>query len=318
MDIRLNQPNQVMEPLSVPELQEKPGYIYQVKWDGVRILCHIETKQVRLWNKRLNERTLQYPELEQAARLVKAGSAILDGEVVVLKNGKPSFPSVMSRDNCRTLAAVNRQQAVMPAQYMVFDLLYLDGQALDQIPLGERREMLNHCFEPGSGIHLVEDFYQGALLFDAVKNQSMEGVVAKREDSPYIQGKHHQAWFKHKNRLRLNAVVGAFILEGRQLKSLVLGLMHEKGLVYIGRASTGLNEDQKTLLLKDLPGLKSELSPFQSTLPGHKNLVYIRPVLTVLVEFAEWSEDLRLRSPVIVGFSPKPPEECQLAVPSPS
>jgi len=311
MAIALNQPNPVMEPILAYDLHDEPGFIYQVKWDGVRILCHLDKSQIRLWNKRLHERTLQYPELQQAARCFKADNAIVDGEAVALKNGKPSFPAVMSRDNCRTAASVKRQSKNLTVDYMIFDLLYLNGRALTDFPLRERKQMLAGIFLPRAGIHLIEDFQQGTSLYQAVKEQAMEGIVAKLESSRYVPGKHHKSWFKYKNRLRATAVVGALLMEGQRVKSLLLGLYHENHLVYIGRAGTGLNEEQRLSLFRELSALKSDTSPFRERL-SLCNLVYLKPVLTVLVEFAEWSEDLRLRSPVILGFSDQAARACRL------
>lgn len=311
MVIGINQPNPVMEPVLAHDPQDQPGFIYQVKWDGVRILCHLVNNQVRLWNKRLNERTLQYPELQQAGCCLKTPSAIVDGEVVVLKNGKPSFPAVMSRDNCRTAASVNRHSKNLAIDYMIFDLLYLNGQPLTNVPLLERKQKLKSVFLPLEGIHLVEDFSQGSALFQATVNQQMEGIVAKLGNSCYVPGKHHRLWFKYKNRLRVTAVVGALLMEGKRVKSLLLGLYQKERLIYIGRASTGLNEDQKLSLSRELAAIKSDTSPFAERI-NSPNLIYLKPVLTVLVEFAEWSEELRLRSPVILGFSDQTALKCSL------
>lgn len=311
MQIGLNQPIAVMEPVLAHDLNDAPGFIYQVKWDGVRILCHLKGSQIRLWNKRLHERTLQYPELQRASQCLQAESAILDGEAVVLKNGKPSFPAVMSRDNCRSTASVYRHSQNLMVDYMVFDLLYLNDKALTHLPLLERKQMLKEVFIPQGGINLVEDFRQGAALYKAIKDQEMEGVVAKADNSIYVPGKHHKSWFKYKNRLRTTAVVGALLIEGKRVKSLLLGLYQDERLIYIGRASTGLNEEQKLALYRELPAIKADASPFAERLSS-RSLIYLRPFLTVLVEFAEWSEDLRLRSPVILGFSDQTARECQL------
>lgn len=311
MQIVLNQPLTVMEPVLAHNLLEAPEYIYQVKWDGVRILCHLQGSQIRLWNKRQHERTMQYPELQQVSLCLQAQNAIVDGEAVVLKNGKPSFPAVMSRDNCRTAASVNRQSQNVVVDYMIFDLLYLNGRPLTDLPLRERKQMLDELFLPQKGIHLVEDFQQGASLYQAVKAQEMEGVVAKLGNSRYVPGKHHKSWFKYKNRRRTTAVVGALLMEGQRVKSLLLGLYQNSELIYIGRASTGLNEAQKLALARELSAIKCDTSPFAERL-SPRNFIYLKPALTVLVEFAEWSEDLKLRSPVILGFSDQPARDCSL------
>lgn len=312
MDIALNSPISPMEPLLAHDVQDNDGWVYQVKWDGVRILCHLENKRVWLWNKRLHQRTAQYPELQKAASLIKGSSAIIDGEAIVIKNGRPSFPAIMSRDSSRNDSLIRKNQKSLPVEYMVFDLLYLDGQNLSNLPLNERRNLLENTVASEPPVHLVENFACGTLLYKAVKKERLEGIVAKDVKSCYISGKSHRAWFKYKIRLQCQAVIGGFIKQGNNLKSLHIGLFQGRRLNYIGRVSTGLDESTRSVLMHELSNMSIPSSPFVQPVASLGNTIFVRPVLTVSLEFTEWTEDLNLRQPVIIGFSTRRAEDCRM------
>ncbi|HWP98416.1 MAG TPA: non-homologous end-joining DNA ligase [Syntrophomonadaceae bacterium] len=312
MNTLLSTPCPVMEPVLDHHLQDHIDFCYQLKWDGVRILCHMSAGQVRLWNKRQHERTIQYPELQNLPRYIKGSTAILDGEAVVLRNGKPSFPAIMSRDRCLSVTRAAGQKPLHTVEYMIFDLLHLDGQNLTGLPLAERHRLLEDRFYPSESFHLVEDFAQGTLLFAAVKEQGLEGIVAKNRNSLYHPGKSHRDWFKYKNRQRCQAVVGGYLRSGSQIKSLLLGLFQGEQLVYIGKAGSGLNDRERADLAQELPKLNMDSSPFINLSRKARDVNFVHPLLVLWVEFAEWSDDLRLRDPVITGFSSQPPEECHL------
>lgn len=312
MDLALNSPITPMEPILAREVKDLNDWVYQVKWDGVRILCHIDNNQVWLWNKRLHQRTIQYPELQKAASLLKASSAILDGEAVVIKNQRPSFPAIMSRDNSRSELLIRQQRKSHPVEYMIFDLLYLDGRNLSDMPLLERRSMLEPILSCEPPLYLVENFPIGSTLFDAVKNEKMEGMVAKYGKSRYVPGKGHHAWYKYKTRLECQAVIGGFVRQGKRLKSLLVGLYDEGRLQYAGRVGTGLNESSRSILMEELSKMQVSSSPFAGPITRFRNVVFVRPLITLTIEFAEWTEDLCLRQPVITGFSHRQAEDCQL------
>ncbi|MGI5922010.1 MAG: non-homologous end-joining DNA ligase [Syntrophomonadaceae bacterium] len=302
----------VMEPVLHPEPFDDPDFIYQVKWDGVRILSFIKQNGVQLWNKRNHERSVQYPELQALDRQIKGWQAILDGEVVVLKNGKPSFPAVMRRDRSANQPTIEYMQKLLPIDYMVFDILSYEGKELLDYPLDYRQKLLADVLEPGERVHLVDNFSQGTGLFEAIKAQDLEGVVAKKPSSRYISGKHHKAWFKIKYRRQQNCVVGGYTLRGVTINSLLLGVFQDGRLMYCGKAGTGLNSAEWDELSRQLPHLEINASPFANLTEPGRGFHFVIPQLAVKVEFAEWSEDIQLRSPVIKGFVDLSPEACVL------
>ncbi len=307
----MNSPIVPMEPILARELKDQADWTYQVKWDGVRLLCHLDNQQIWLWNKRLHQRSVQYPELQQATRLLKASSAIIDGEAVVIKNQRPSFPAIMSRDNSRSHSLIRQNLKSLPVEYMIFDLLYLNGRNLCYLPLSERRILLEKILICEAPFNLVEDFPRGSMLFEAIKLNDMEGIVAKSLNSQYVSGKEHNSWFKYKVRLQCHAVIGGFIKQGNRLKSLLVGLFAEDRLYYIGRASTGLNESSRDTLMSEFSKMGIPNSPFTGSAAPLKDAAFVSPVLTVVIEFAEWTYDLNLRQPVIIGFSTREPRDCR-------
>lgn len=299
-----------MEPLPGTVLPEGEEYLYQVKWDGIRIIAILDRGKARLFNKHLRERTNQYPELHDLPRRIKAQSAVLDGEIVVLRNGKPSFPDVMRRANC----VVNKQTGLMqisyPIEYMLFDLLYLNGQNLMNLPLLERQIHLGNIVAEKDYLHLVENFADGPALFKAVQSMNMEGVVAKKNDSHYIQGKKHQSWLKIKCLRRQDCLVGGFTLRGKRVNSLLLGAYREGALFYIGKAANGLDSGSLQILSEQLPLLEISETPFVNISGKPPEMHFVKPELGIQAEFLEWTDDLKMRSPVIKNFALIGPETC--------
>lgn len=291
-----------MEPVSCDQVFDRDDYLYQVKWDGVRMLAYIEAGRVTLINKRHHDRTLQYPELQELPAHIKAHHAILDGEIVVLKEGKPSFTSVMSRDNLRDAMRIEQVRKSLPINYMVFDLLLLNGDDLTHQTLEYRQELLDKTIRAGNWLHLVEDFDQGTVLFDTICQMGMEGIVAKQRRGHYVAGKRHHDWFKIKYRRRGVCRVGGYTLRGAVVNSLLLGWQQENGLLYVGRAGSGLNRRQEEILAKYLPARKTEASPFVNLTRRPAGYYFTEPDIKVEVEFAEWTDDLHLRAPVIKNF----------------
>lgn len=305
-----------MEPILHPQAFDSSDYIYQVKWDGVRMLAYISGTEVRLINKRMNERTLQYPELQQLAELVQGCPAVLDGELIVLRNGQSSFPSIIRRDLSRTRTSIAAVQRELPVDYMLFDILYYDGRDLTHLPLTDRKKVLTEAIKEGlPRIHIVEDFPEGKNLFAAVQAQDMEGIVAKRKTSRYLEGKKHREWLKIKYRRSLRCLAGGYTVnEQQQMNSLLLGLYQGDQLLYIGRASSGISPSEWEALSSVLPDLKTGQTPFADfPPPGSRSKPEYRftePVLTLQVEYAEWTDNRHLRSPSIKGFTSCPAEEC--------
>lgn len=298
-----------MMPVLVKEITESPDYVYQVKWDGVRMLAYLSSRKVTLLNKRGHLRTEQYPELQELPALLRISEAIVDGELVVLKNGKPNFPAILRRDLCAS-RQVSPIRALYPVHYMIFDMPFA-GRDIRAMPLLERQSLLSHTLAESEWAQTVENFSEGGSLFAAIKKQDMEGIVIKRALSPYVGGKKHRDWLKYKYRRTQYCVVGGYTLNGSTVNALLLGVYRDQNLLYVGKAGTGLRQEDWSILTKELPQMSIPDSPFANK-PAARGYYFVLPHLTLRVEFAEWTDTLILRSPVITGFSNKPADECRL------
>lgn len=289
-----------MEPIMREQVFDSEDFIYQLKWDGVRMLAYSGKNQVELINKRLNNRTAQYPELQALSSLLQGRQVVLDGEIVAFKDSQVSFPTVMRRDNARSERSITMLTKEVPVNYIVFDLLWDKNKDLRNLPLMERNKRLQEVLKPQDGIHIIEDFPSGNTLFTAVQGANLEGIVAKRKTSTYLAGKKHRDWFKIKYRRRQTCIIGGYTLRNNIANSLLLGMYQGDSLHYVGRAGSGLSESQWRELHSMLSSLQSDKAPFVSLPPKVAGESYfVKPDLVVDVEFAEWTENMHLRSPVI-------------------
>jgi bifunctional non-homologous end joining protein LigD len=307
-------PIEPMEPVSQAVVPEGPVYIHQVKWDGVRIIAHVGRESVKLHNRKLRERTEHYPEMSRLKDVVK-GDAILDGEMVALKNGKPNFPLILERDlldaASNSASRIKYAAAKVAVFYMIFDIVYHNGENLTTRPLRERQELLYEIVREDSGIQLVESFIDGAALFAAIATKKMEGIVTKEKDSRYFPGRKNQAWLKIKVRQQQLVVIGGYTVKQGQINALLAGVYHQGKLLYAGRVATGMSNRDWSDISPFLQNSQRATPPFIGASPS-KEKVWVEPALVALIEFQEWTEDLRMRQPVIKGFTRDKPEDCVL------
>lgn len=270
-------------------------FIHQIKWDGIRGVCVMEDEAVSVFSKSGRNATAAYPELAVVTIQLDAKQAVLDGELVVFLDGKPSFYHALKRSRVHGPAVV-AQYAV---RYIVFDLLMLDGEDLRSKPIEQRQALLKERFTDSAVAALADSFDDGEALFTLMKQKNMEGIVSKRRGSTYTAGKHHNDWFKTKTAKKmLCAVIGVHFNEG-QAASLMLGIYREGEIVPVGHVGTGLSQ-------ADLRRL-GEYARREGT-SANKNDIHLEPRLTCWVRFAEWTPAFTLRHPVMLGFTDQAPE----------
>src|SRR5262245_46955733 len=210
-------------PAFIPAMKAKFGtefdseeHLFEIKWDGTRALCFVETGEYRLVNRRHIDMTERYPEFAFLGEL--PSGTVLDGEMVVLKDGKPDFSLLQSRDQSRTPLKTRTLSRALPATYIVFDLLYDRGRALVDEPLHKRRRLLETRLATWKQPRLLLSkgvIGPGKAFFDEAVKAGLEGVVAKRLDSRYEPGKRSGAWIKVKRSMELYCVVIGFIPSGK-------------------------------------------------------------------------------------------------------
>lgn len=309
-------PIKPFEPIMTTEIPDGPDWIHQVKWDGVRIQTYYDGKEVRLYNRKINERTKNYPEIMDIKSYCTAQSVILDGEVIALgSEGKPSFHEVMRRDGIRKYDRVSAMINEVPIFYMIFDVLYFNGDWVNSKPLEERQVLLSSVILPTDHIQIVSSQEDGLALFEVMQNQGMEGIVSKRRDSTYSFGNKDRRWQKIKNYRDLIAVIGGVTYRQGTVNSILLGLYSkDKELVYIGHAGTGkLTSADWEAFTKLVEPLKTSASPFSSGGTARlKGTQWLQPKLTVRVQYIEWPEGHHLRQPSIQAFVDYPVEKCKI------
>lgn len=301
------------EPIAVDRLPEGPPWISQIKWDGVRMICYYDGLSTRLINRRGNERTMQYPELSDAGGFLRK-PAVLDGEIIALAEGKPSFHEVMRRDSLRREESVRFAVGRIPVLYMVFDLLRLGDRWLFDEPLDNRRRLLEEALLPHPHVRSVPSYANAAELYGSAVRNGLEGIVCKDGGGLYVPGGKDGRWRKRKIISDLNAVAGGVTFRDGIVNALLLGQYDRSGrLHYIGHAGAGKLKVQDWRELTELSsGLAIPSMPFCALPERAKGVLWLKPQLVFKVEYLERNPSGTLRHPVLQGRTGIPPHECLL------
>ncbi|WP_337101304.1 ATP-dependent DNA ligase [Paenibacillus sp. YIM B09110] len=289
------------EPISTVLPPEGDQWTAQIKWDGVRVLLYDDGSETKLYNRRLNERTLQYPELLNNKAFCTADSVILDGEIIAFDHHKPSFYEVMKRDRLRQPDRVKQATSHVPITYMIFDVLYYNGDWVTDRPFQQRYALLEQIVIPQTNVQLVQNFEDGHVLFEHMKQYQMEGIIYKELQSTYrINGKDGR-WRKQKVMKDLYAAVGGVTFRDKTVNSLLLGLYtNDHEWIYIGNAGTGKLTQRDWSILTDLAlQIHADASPFAHAPALSKNMIWVKPVITVKVEYLELTANRTMRHPSI-------------------
>jgi bifunctional non-homologous end joining protein LigD len=303
-----------------------------VKLDGYRAVGFTGQGRTRLVSRNQNEFTDDFPELaEGLSAHLRAKQAIVDGEICALDaQGRPSFSLMQQRTGFEP-GRVQRhgRNAGVAIVYYLFDILYLDGHSLLRVDLEQRKEILRRTLKADARFRYSEHFAeQGVPLYTAASAQRLEGIIAKRRKSCYLQ-KRTREWLKIKVTQSQECVIGGYT-EPRGSRehfgSLVLGLYDEQQrLIPVGQAGTGFNRKSEAEMIARLRRLETEKSPFAWKPESHRGMHYVKPQLVAQIKFTEWTHEgsangkrpggLKMRAPVFLGLrADKKPEECRFEV----
>jgi len=281
------------------------GWLHEVKWDGMRILADVHEGRLVLTSRNGNDVTASFPEL---AGLEGAyDDMLLDGEVVALDAGRPSFAALAERMHVQDRRKAERLAATRPVTLMVFDLLRLFGQDLTSQPLSARRELLERLDLDGRHWQVPPVYTDGVELYRATLEQGLEGVVSKRASSPYLPGRRSAEWLKLPHRTTVSAVVGGWRPEktndAGRLGAVLLGLPTAEGWRYAGRMGSGIAGAAQRQLMELLEPLRVPESPFCDPVPAidARGAVWVRPEVVVEARVLEMTRDGRLRQPAYLG-----------------
>ncbi|MGH3876102.1 MAG: DNA ligase D [Actinophytocola sp.] len=283
---------------------EDDGWAYEFKWDGVRALARVEGGRLQLFSRKGNDITVTYPELRQLGEELGSTQVWLDGEIVAMENGRPSFPALQQRMHVQHDRQARSLANTVPVTFLIFDVLHLDGRSCVDLPYTERRRLLEGLELRGPNWNTSPTYdASGAAMVETAREQELEGVIAKRLTSRYFPGRRTADWIKIKELLTIEVLIGGWRPgEGRRsgmIGSLMLGVPTDAGLRYVGQVGTGFTDKALTALGKQLEPLSRSSSPFAEELPAdrRKGAHWVSPTLVGEVEFRNWTPDGRLRAP---------------------
>lgn len=290
------------------------NYLYEMKWDGERCVAYLDPKMgTELRNKR-NVRMLdRVPELAEIHKQAEK-RCILDGELLCLVNGKPSFETIQRRSLMRNPLKIELEAKRFPATFVAFDCLYFDGRDLTMEPLKERKAVLQKAVRetPRVAVSRVFDASQAPDLFQLAQEQGLEGIVAKRKDSLYFQGKRAKTWLKIKNLPDDDFVLCGYIPKENGMVSLVLGQYDGDELTDQGHVTLGVGGAAFAKIRKQS---QRPCPPFD--VPdnhGNEDAIWLEPNLVCVVEYMHRTKSGGMRQPVFKGLrEDKAPKDCMIA-----
>ncbi|MXQ52511.1 hypothetical protein [Shimazuella alba] len=291
-----------MEPVLSKELLLKSDCVYQVKWDGIRILAKIDKGSVLLHTRHGNLRTSIYPEITALLEAQYANQTLyLDGEMISLHKGKPDFFRVVKRDRMKTASKIQQFISKIPVSYIVFDVLKLD-EWITSKSLLTRLSLLQDLIQPSEKLQLCPTSEDGKTLFQYTLDHGWEGIVVKEKNGLYHIGEKHPTWKKIKHFQFITASLLGVTLKSGSVYSLILGVKEDDSWKYIGRVSSGLSTEEKRILTAYSSSLAistpmAKIPPFRE-----EEIRWFSPIMQAKIRFLEWTPDGTLRNPVIESF----------------
>jgi bifunctional non-homologous end joining protein LigD len=278
-------------------------WVHEVKWDGMRVLVDITSDGVRIHSRNENDVTVSFPELAAAA---PARDCLLDGEVVALGEGVPSFGALADRMHVRDAAKAERLAQSRPVTLIVFDVLRLDRDDLTARPFRERRRLLEGLPLDGAAFQVPPTYDDGPLLLGVAQEQGLEGIVSKRVSSAYRPGQRSKDWLKFPIRPTGSYLVGGYRFEigsEHRLGAILVGEPTAQGLRYRGKVGSGIAGKVGQRLAPLLEPLVIASSPFVDELPrpDSRGSVWVDPQIVVDIQYLTVTRDGRLRQPAYRG-----------------
>lgn len=275
-------------------------YIFELKIDGERCIAYLDPKSgTELRNKRNLRMLPKVPELSGIHKHISI-RCILDGELAVIKDGKPDFAEIQRRSLMSNQIKIDLAARQLPACFTVFDIIYYDDHPVIDLPLTERKELLKQAVESEDSRLAISRVIEndGIAFYQLAERQELEGIVAKRKDSKYYFDKRTKDWIKCKNLKDDDFVVCGFIPKENNMTSLVLGQYEEGKLQYKGNVTMGVGGEGFRKILK----LSRDLAPPFEIPAGNENAIWVRPVLVCTVKYMMRTQNGGMRQPVFKGL----------------
>ncbi len=283
-------------------------YIYELKLDGERCIAYLDSDKTVLKNKR---NILMLPKVPELVEIHKNTGVrcILDGELAVIKNGKPDFFEIQKRSMMSNPVKIDMAAKKYPACFTAFDILYYEDRQVTDLPLTERRELLQKAVKSEDGRFAVSRYIEknGTAFYNLAKQQELEGIVAKRKDSRYYFDRRTKDWIKIKYLKDDDFVVLGFVPKENSMNSIILGQYSKGQLIYKGHVTLGVGGEP----FRKIKSLDETSCPFTEMPKGNENAVWLKPKLVCTVKYMMKTENGGMRQPVFKGLrDDKSPEEC--------
>ncbi len=286
------------------DVPDGPDWVHEVKWDGMRILVDVQDGRFTLISRNGNDVTASFPELAGLAD--RYDDVLLDGEVVALDGGRPSFAALAERMHVKDRRKAERLATVRPVTLMIFDVLRLFGQDVTGEAWTGRRSLLERLALDARNWQVPPTYDDGRQLLAATAEQGLEGIVSKRRSAAYAVGRRSADWRKTSHRSTLSAVVGGWRPEtgnDARLGAVLLGLPTAAGWSYAGRMGSGLAGRAADAVASLLAPLTRADSPFADEVPPQeaRGTTWVEPVVVVDVRVLGYTGNGRLRHPTFLG-----------------
>jgi bifunctional non-homologous end joining protein LigD len=302
-------------------LPQEPGWLFEIKFDGIRAITVKNGNTIQLYSRRPRELTAQYPEIVEELGKLAAENAVLDGEIVALDDeGRSSFQLLQNRA---------RDRAVRPRIcYYLFDVLHLDGEDVTALPLRRRKQLLQTLLRGKWDKLRLSPALEGApeKIWKKTKALGLEGIVAKRKDSKYEPDRRGGAWRKIKTGGEQEFVIGGYTApKGSRLffGALLVGYYKNEQFTFASKVGTGFDDATLKSLYDKFQKLNIAECPFQAGISGEfgrpelRRCSWLKPHLVCQIKFSEWTTDGKLRQPVFLGLrDDKGPKEVIQELPS--
>ncbi|PRY09963.1 ATP-dependent DNA ligase LigD phosphoesterase module /ATP-dependent DNA ligase LigD polymerase module [Pontibacter ummariensis] len=276
---------------------DSEDWVFEIKWDGYRAVAEVKDGQVELYSRSGKSFNEKYPPIVESLRQL-GQEAVLDGEIVVLdEEGYATFQRLQNYQNT-------------PSEhlyYYAFDLLYLNGEDLRQLPLIERKKRLQELLSEELPAVRYSDHVeaQGIAFFKEAQRKNVEGIMGKLANSPYRTGSRSSEWLKIKTHLRQEAVIGGYTApkgKRKHIGALVLGVYENGRLTYVGQSGSGFNSKSLVALKAKLEPLEQEATPFTGKVNPNAPVTWVKPELVAEITFAEWTSDGLMRQAIFEGL----------------
>jgi DNA ligase D-like protein (predicted ligase) len=305
----LRDPIRPMLAKSADKPPDSEGYIYEVKWDGIRAQIALDEGAVTIRSRNQHDISIKFPELLIPDKAFRATSALFDAEIVCLdEEGKPVFMNAINRIQQSSNNAIERARAKYPAVCYVFDCLYLDGRPIVNEPLTRRRTWMEDAIKHNTPYRVSEIVTDGVELFKAAAKMGLEGIMAKQRNSVYHPGRRSGQWLKIKNRQTAEcAIIGYTKGKGGRVAefgALQLAVQSNKGLQYVGKVGTGFDTRLMKEIFEQLRNIKRVKRPINEKPPDDAQTVWIETKVICEVQYASITKDGMLREPVFLRLRP--------------